>query len=114
MASSRTMYVGDTYPAALLQINDETGVLNLSSATSIEVIWVGADFGFEGAGVAIWPAEADPDEIHNWNLTYDFASGDTEHPDTYIPFIVVTWSAGNIQTFAALGYELVVLEAPVV
>jgi hypothetical protein len=107
------MFTGDTYPAALLEISDETGVLDLSSASDIQVIWVGEEFTFFGAGVAIWPAEEDPDTIHNWNLTYDFADDDTSEVDVYTPYIVVTWSAGNIQTFIATGYSLTVEAAPV-
>lgn len=114
MAENRVMYVGDTFPAALFQISDETGVLNLSSASSVQIIWVGDAFTFDGAGAPIWPAETDPDGVHEWNLSYSFAAGDTAHPDTYVPFIAVTWTTGNIQTFPATDYALQVLAAPVV
>jgi hypothetical protein len=99
MPNNRVMYCGDSYPAALLQIQDETGVLNLTAADSVEVQWLGADFEFSGPGLAIWPAEADPNGSSHWNLSYAFASGDTANADVYTPYVVVTWSTGEIETF---------------
>jgi hypothetical protein len=105
------MYVGDSYPDARFQVSDETGVLNLSSAESILVEFIGKAYQFSGDGSAVWPATADPDGLHFWNLTYEFASGDTANADVYQPFIVVTWSSEEIETFAT-GDRLTVLALP--
>lgn len=97
------MYTGDTNPAALFQVSDETGVLNLSSATSITVKFIGASFNFSGAGTPIWPATPDPGGTGlEWNCSYSFAAMDTSELDTYQIFIVVEWSTGSpnqIETF---------------
>lgn len=98
--ANRTIYEGDTFPDALFQLSDETGVLDLSSATAIEAEWEGKAFEFDGTCVAITPPIDDPDGTHHWNCRYVFASGDSAAADGYTPFIRVTWTTGKIQTFA--------------
>jgi hypothetical protein len=98
--ANRSIFANDTYPPILLQLSDETGVLNLSIATSTEVMFIGEEFEFSDPGVAIWPPQEDPDDVHFWNLQSNFATGDTENEDVYAIFVIVTWSTGNIQTFS--------------
>lgn len=98
--ANRTMWVGDTFPDALFQVEDETGVLDLSTASGIEVQWIGQVHTFSGAGAAIHPPTMDPDGIHEWNCRYVFASGDSAQPDEYEPFVVVTWTTGKVETFS--------------
>ena len=109
--ASRVMYVGDTYPSVFLQVSDETGVLNLATASSILVMFKGATYLFSGAGAAHTPSIADPDGVHFWNCSYAFATGDTANVDTYVPYVVVTWTTGNVETFATTD-TLTVLAAP--
>lgn len=108
MANNRTIYVGDSYPADEFQISDETGVLNLSAAAGIEVQYIGNTFQFSVTGVAIWPAQQDPVLSYTWNLSATFTSADTAKADVYKIFVVVTWSAGEVQTFPT-GSTLTVL-----
>lgn len=97
--ASRTIYIGDTFPDALFQVEDETGVLDLTGASGIDVQWIGANFEFSGDGAAVNPVIDDPDDIHHWNARYVFAEDDSSEADIYVPFLVVTWTTGKIQTF---------------
>lgn len=110
------MYVGDTNPDAYFQVEDATGVLDLSSASSVSVEFIGKSYMFSGTGTPIWPATADPGGSGLFfNCSYAFASGDTAHPDTYQPFVIVTWSTGSpnqIETFPTAD-TLTVLAFPV-
>ena len=104
------MYIGDTAPAALFQVTDETfnetigTVLNLSTATALQTKFIGATHSFNGGvTTAIWPATADPDGIHFWNCQYAFAASDLTTADVYQIFVIVTLSAGppaQVETFA--------------
>jgi hypothetical protein len=108
------MYVGDTYPPIYLQVSDETGVLDLSTAELITIKFEGQLGKFSGEGTAVQPPLADPDTVHHWNCEYVFALGDTSHVDQYAIFVVVTWSAGppaQVETFPT-GDTLTVLAAP--
>ena len=101
--ATRTVYIGDTFPAVLLQVSDETlavsGPLNLSTASSITVDFVGKKGTFTSPGTAIWPPQSDPDGVHKWNLLAPLVAGDTAVADTYDIFVVVTWPTNNVQTF---------------
>jgi hypothetical protein len=97
--ADRTMYIGDTYPDALFQVSDETGVLDLSTASSIEVLFIGKAYEFSGAGYAIQPPEDDPVSDLELNCGYTFADDDTSEADVYQPFVVVTWTSGKIETY---------------
>lgn len=114
--ANRIVYVGDTDPAVMLQVEDSTGVLNLSSATSIEVQFIGANFEFSGTGTPIWPATPDPGGSGlQFNCSYAFAADDTSEVDKYAVFVVVTWSTGSpdqIETFPTSD-TLTVLALPV-
>lgn len=109
--ASRTIYAGDSFPPILLQVSDETGVLDMSGATSLSVKFDGKTHQFTQTGVAIQPPTVDPDGIHTWNLQCNITTANTSQPDAYNIFVVVTWSAGEIETFAT-GDVLTVLTAP--
>lgn len=103
--ATRTMFVDDTTPELKGEASDDTGVLDLSTALSLTMNAVGKSFQFSGAATAIQPAEVDGS--NSWNWGYPFAAGtavnhsdrDTHNADTYDIYLVVTWSAGNVQTF---------------
>lgn len=104
--ADRTMYVGDTFPEFKFQASDATGVLDLSTATSLAASFEGKSFTFSGAATAIQPAEADADGIHHWNAGYPFAAGDTADADTYDAYLTVTWTTGAIQTFGPVVLQV--------
>lgn len=103
--ATRTIYVDDTTPEVKGEASDDTGVLNLSTATSLVASFIGKTYQFSGSATAIQPAEVDGS--NSWNWGYPFAAGtavdhsdrDTHNPDTYDVYLTVTWSAGNVQTF---------------
>jgi hypothetical protein len=92
--------VGDTFPPVYLEVSDETGLRNLTSAISVEVQFVGKLYVFSSVGAAIWPAQTDPDGVHLYNLMCPLTTGDTANVDIFDIFIVVTWASGQVQTFA--------------
>lgn len=114
--ADRKMYARDTSPDAYFQVTDETGVLDLSTATSIVVKWEGKQFKFSGGtAVALTPPVIDSNGTNHWNLKYEFAANDTINPDVYVPFVVVTWNPGpppQIETFPT-DDNLTILPAPV-
>lgn len=88
------MQSGETFPPLKLQVEDENGLVDFSTADAIEVRIKGDAGTISGPGVPISPPEADADGIHNWNLQYDFAAGDTDVPTADAPIQVkVTWDA---------------------
>lgn len=95
--ANRTMWVGDNEPPVRLQLTDGTGLVDLTTATSINVMFIGKRFEFSGPGTPI--NIIDPDKKHTWNLEYDFAAGDTADPDTYQIFVQVT-DADGVKTFS--------------
>lgn len=98
--ADRTVSVGDTYPDVYLSVSDETGVLDLSTAASIEVQFIGAKYEFSGAGAAVQPPTI-VDGV-SYNLSYAFAAADTSEADVYAIFAVVTWTTGTpnqVETF---------------
>lgn len=105
MAVTRTMYVDDTTPQVKGEASDDTGVLDLSGASSLVAEFIGKSFQFSGNATAIQPAEVDGS--NSWNWGYPFAAGtavdhsdrDTHNADTYDVYLKVTWSVGNVQTF---------------
>lgn len=103
--ATRQIFVGDSFPAPELQITDETfnntagTVLNLTSASAIEVYFMGSTFQFSQAGTPIWPATTDPDGTNFWNLSVPITTSQTAEADVYAIYTVVTWSAGQIETF---------------
>jgi hypothetical protein len=98
--ADRTVMVGDTFPEVLLQISDETGVLNLSPAQVIDIQFIGMNYEFSITGTPIWPAQADPGTSNEWNLSGPLTAGDTANADVYQIFVTVTWTSGSVQTFA--------------
>lgn len=95
--ANRSMWVGDNEPPVRLELQDGTDLVDLTTATSIEVLFIGKRYEFSGAGTSI--NIVDPDKKHTWNLEYDFAEGDTADPDTYQIFVQVT-DTGGIKTFS--------------
>ena len=109
--ASREIYTGDTYPPIKLQVSDETGLLDLTTASGLQAIFDGARFSFSGTATAIDPPEVDPDGIHTWNCQFVPTAVNTSQADVYNIFIKVMWSALNIETFAT-GDTLTILPAP--
>lgn len=99
--STRTMFQGDSWPALKLEASDDTGVLNLSTASVLTVECVGTHGNIIKTAAAIQPAEADPDGIHHWNATATLSTTDTAVIDDYRVYLKVQWDAGatEIQTF---------------
>ena len=102
---------GDTYPPLRGQAFDDSGVVDLSVAQSIQIRLKAkvqaADVTILGTAVADTPPVADPNGINSWNWHYNWKTTDTATVGLYDAELKVTWLSTAVQTFG--GAQLQVL-----
>lgn len=104
----RTIFTGDLYPNVRGQASDSTGVLDLSTATSLQFRAKSGATLVSGAAVADTPPIADADGVHHWNWHYVLVGTDTTTVGTYDVELFVTWPSAKPQTF---GGETIIVAA---
>jgi hypothetical protein len=100
------MTQGDLYPPMRGQASDETGVLDLTTASSLQFRAKSGATLVSGVAVADTPPIADADGIHHWNWHYTWVAGDTAVAGTYFVELLVTWAGAKPQHF--VGPTLVI------
>jgi hypothetical protein len=105
---ARTIFAGDLYPNVRGQASDSTGVLDLTTATSLNFRMKSGATLVQGAAVADTPPITDADGVHHWNWHYVLVSGDTTTVGTYAVELLVTWPSAKPQTF---GGETITIAA---
>lgn len=109
---ARTMKAGDTWPPLRGQASDASGVLDLSTAVSLDVVLTSGTHQITGTATPIQPPIVD--EEGTWNWEYNWADGDTDNPGDYTVELKVVWSLGpppERQTFPNTGSETLTIEA---
>jgi hypothetical protein len=104
--ADRTMVQGDLYPPMRGQASDETGVLDLTTAASLQFRMKSGATSVTGVAVADTPPITDADGIHHWNWHYIWVAGDTATVGTYFVELVATWAGSKPQHF--IGPTLVI------
>lgn len=97
--ADRVMTNGDLYPPMRGQASDETGVLDLTTAASLQFRMKSGATLVTGTATADTPPIADADGIHHWNWHYGWTSGDTNTNGTYFCELVATWAGAKPQHF---------------
>jgi hypothetical protein len=100
------MVNGDLYPVMRGQASDESGVLDLTTATSLQFRAKSGATLISGAAVADTPPIADADGVHHWNWHYVWTGADTSVNGTYDVELLVTWPSSKPQHF--IGPTLVI------
>lgn len=87
---------GDTYPPLRGTAKDESGnLLDLSTASALQVILKGKTATITGVPVALTPPETDADGVTKYNWKYVWAAADTSVADTYECALKVTWNSAT-------------------
>lgn len=107
MAADRTIVQGDRYPPLRGQASDETGVLDLTTASSLQVRLKSGATLVTGTPVADTPPITDADGIHHWNWHYAWGATDTSVIGIYACELKVTWPSALPQTFQGPTVEVV-------
>lgn len=99
----------DTWPPLRFKVEDQDGLVNLTSADSIKLILAGPAV-ITGSVDPIDPPDAD-----GFNASYTLAAADTATVGTYRGEIEVNWDSGAlpqaIETFPNSGTFTMVVEA---
>jgi hypothetical protein len=93
------MVQGDLYPPMRGQASDETGVLDLTTAASLQFRAKSGATTITGVAVADTPPITDADGVHHWNWHYVWAGADTSVIGTYDVELLVTWAGSKPQHF---------------
>jgi hypothetical protein len=105
---ARTIFQGDLYPNVRGQASDSTGVLDLTTATSLQFRMKSGATVVSGAAVADTPSITDADGVHHWNWHYVLVGSDTGTLGTFDVELFVTWPSAKPQTF---GGEQIIIAA---
>ncbi len=92
------------------QASDETGVLDLTTAASLQFRAKSGATTISGVAEADTPPIADADGIHHWNWHYVWVGTDTSVIGTYSVALVATWAGSKPQHF--IGPTLSIIADP--
>ena len=113
--ADRTIPAGDTFPPLKVSVADEAGLVDLTTATSVELAARSGVNTINGTMTVIDPPETvDIDGVATQvNARYDFTAGDTDTTGSFTIRVKVTWSAGEIEHFpnAAADADHLIIEA---
>jgi hypothetical protein len=109
--ADRTMKVGDTWPPLKGAATDENGLVDLTVATSLQVIIKSPTHEITGVPTVLNPPVQDAEG--EWNWQYVWAAGDTANAGDYEVELKVTWQAGQLETFPNTGSASLTIEADI-
>lgn len=105
-----TIKANDTHPDLVVTLSDESGAVDLTSATQVKLIMKSTVV--SPVVTVTGMMTKDPDQVTNTGrASYGWIAEDTATPDTYDAEFEVTWPSSEVQTFPNSGYKEIVIEA---
>jgi hypothetical protein len=93
---------GDLYPPFRGYVRDQNGLVDLTAASSLSLVFKCTSPStlvvVVPTAIAL-PGELDADGITRYNFKYQWVSGDTDVPGTYSVALKATWSSARPQYF---------------
>lgn len=92
MAANLVLKQDDTYPPLQATLSENGSAIDLTTATSVEVVLKGQASSTVITGACTYPSPTTGGVSYAWQI------GDTATPDTYAVEWMITWTGGKEQT----------------